>query len=110
MGLRTQRYGPLATNRLGASHGPGVPRPTLANSHRHARYSARPAAIITSAGHATGAGNEPLRVRIHHGPYTAPAPGTMIVKTTFRRARLTFCAADGSPAGVEPVTHVPQAT
>src|SRR5215831_20455525 len=106
MGLRTQRYGPMTTNRLGASHGPGVPRPTLANSHRHARDSARPAAMITSAGQATGSGNVPLRVRIHHGPYTAPAPGTTIVKRTFLRARLTFCAADGSPAGVGPVTRV----
>ena len=34
MGLRTHRYGPTATTRRGASQGPGVPRPTVANTHK----------------------------------------------------------------------------
>ena len=42
MGLRTQRYGPTATKRRGASHGPGVPRPTVAKSDRHQKYRAEP--------------------------------------------------------------------
>src|SRR6266851_3644633 len=101
MGLRTHRYGPTATNCRGASHGPGVPRPTLANTQRHATYRAAPGTMNTRAGQATGSGVAPPRVRIHKGTYTAPAPGTTAVKRIFRSARLTSATAipraEGSP-------------
>src|SRR5258708_7806808 len=83
MGLRTHRYGPTATNCRGASNGPGVPRPTLANTQRHATYTAAPATMSTKPGQATGSGVAPPRVRIHKGTYTAPAPGTTTVKRIF---------------------------
>src|SRR6266566_9345463 len=89
MGLRTHRYGPTATNCRGGSHGPGVPRPTLANTQRHATYRATPATMNTMAGQTTGSGKAPPRVRIHQGAYTAPAPGTTTVKRMLRSARLT---------------------
>src|SRR5438128_8062595 len=88
MGLRTHRYGPTATNCRGASHGPGVPRPTLANIQTQATYRAAPATMNRSAGQATGSGVAPPRVRIHKGTYTAPDPGTTTVKRIFRSARL----------------------
>src|SRR5574341_2315205 len=88
MGLRTQRYGPTATNRRGASHGPGVPRPTLAKSQMHERYKAAPMTIRLAAYHAAGVGIAPPRVRIHHGIHTAPEPGTTTVNKTFRISRL----------------------
>src|SRR5438874_2586343 len=87
MGLRTQRYGPTATNCRGASHGPGVPRPTVANIHWHLAYNAIPPTISTTAVQTTGRGVAPPRVRISHGAYTAPAPGTTSVNRTFRSAR-----------------------
>src|SRR6266540_452385 len=90
MGLRTQRYGPTATRRRGASHGPGVPLPTTAKAETHARYRTAPAAITTTAYQATGVGvPPPLLLSIHQGTRTPPAPGTTTLKRTFRSARLT---------------------
>jgi len=40
--------------RRGASHGPGVPRPTAAKFQAHHRYSAAPAAMTGTASQATG--------------------------------------------------------
>jgi len=79
--LRTQRYGPTATNRRGESQSPGVPRPTVANAHWHARCSNAPARMSVMAGQTTGRGLAPPRVRIHHGAYTPPAPDTTRVKS-----------------------------
>ena len=88
MGLRTQRYGPTATNRCGGSHGPGVPRPTLAKIQRHRKYRLAPAAMIVTAGQAKGSGVAAPRVRINQGIPAAPEPGTTMVKRTLRSARL----------------------
>src|SRR5512135_619688 len=88
MGLRTHRYGPTATKRRGASHGPGVPRPTMAKNQRQEKYRAAPTAMKATAGHATGSGVAPPRVEIHQGTHMAPAPGTTTVNKRFRTSRL----------------------
>src|SRR5215469_5204796 len=73
----------------GASHRPGVPRPTTAKFQTHHTYSAAPAAITTIASHATGLAACPPRVRIHQGSQAPPRPGTTIVNTRLRTARLS---------------------
>src|SRR5919198_2088825 len=88
MGSRTHGWAPTATNRRGGSQGPGVPRPTAANTHRHHRYSSTPMAMTAAAGQATGVGDAPLRVRISQGTYTPPEPGMTTVNRKLRSARL----------------------
>src|SRR5580698_7949979 len=96
MGLRTQRYGPRVTTRRGASHGPGVPRPTAAKFHAQHRYRTAPAAMTRTAVQTTGevqstAGLASL-VASHTGTQTPPSPGTTMVKTTLRMSRLSISA------------------
>src|SRR5438034_4874710 len=92
MGLRTQRYGPVATTRRGASHGPGVPRPTTAKFQTHHRYSAVPNAITAAAGQTVATAVGSKRVSTHQGIRTAPAPGTTTVNSALRTNRLTMPA------------------
>src|SRR6266536_2223436 len=92
MGLRTHLYGPVATTRRGASQGPGVPRPTTANTHTHHRYNPAPSAITATAGHAAGTAVGSKRVRIHQGSQTAPAPGTTMVNSRLRTTTLSMRA------------------
>src|SRR2546429_6100127 len=71
IGLRTQRYRPVATNSCGGSNGAGVPRPTRAKSRRH---HARPAIPAASGSSPTG----------RHGPSVqclVPGPDTRMYGT-----------------------------
>src|SRR5690242_5410360 len=89
MGLRTHRCGPTTTTCRGASHGPGVPPPTAAKFQVHHAYRAIPAAMTTTASHATGVGVRPSRVRICQGTQTPPRPGTATVNSRLRTTRLS---------------------
>src|SRR6267143_363603 len=86
MGLRTKRYGPRTTRWRGGSIGAGVPRPVTANSHKHQKYPAAPAARTTrptiDPASVVGAGIR-RAAAIRRGMSTPAVPGTSSVNKRF---------------------------